>query len=290
MKVIVFLLVLLEMQRVIQNQPFPGTGELPMTRRPPKRELEYWCTYARSCDFCWNCRHGVCKNKVFEKHPLIKKNDYIQICRVSRYGEKCSYFTDSKIRRFHIMSCTNPTYYDWFDELMQVKEDRIIDVENIKHTCLCMVATIALMVYIRKQYSRMRMQAATRLLIFLGIYLLLGILMTNIIMNLPLSTDNPMQMRRPPKEDLKFWCTYAKHCDFCWTCKDGMCKNKVFKDHPTIIENDYIVNCTVSRWHDRCMYEAHFRIHYQHNMNCSQPTELEWFTALKRHVINQDDL
>lgn len=73
MKVIVFLLVLAVMQPVIQSQSFPGTGELPMTRRPPKRELEYWCTYAKSCDFCWNCRHGVCKNKVLKNTLSSKK-------------------------------------------------------------------------------------------------------------------------------------------------------------------------------------------------------------------------
>nr|P0C9J5.1 RecName: Full=Protein MGF 360-3L [African swine fever virus Malawi LIL 20/1] len=264
---------------------------LPSTRHPPKEELPYWCTYVKNCDFCWDCQNDICKNKITNESISINS---IVNCRVTRDSpsQSCFYEISVKMPNHHSMECSHPRPYTG-NEIFMEKWGGGGDYWPIiiRHCCFYLVFSIAFVGYIVFVYNKnLHLNTTMKLLALLSILIWLSQPALNRPLSIFYMKQNLPRTYTPPVRELEYWCTYAKHCDFCWTCKDGMCKNKVFRDHPIITQNDYIVNCTVSRWHDRCMYEAHFRIHYQHNMNCSQPKDLEWFIELKRHVINQDDL
>ncbi|XAJ03408.1 hypothetical protein [African swine fever virus] len=85
----------------LPNQP---DGQLRPTEEPPENELEYWCTYMESCQFCWDCQDGNCINKV--DGSVIYKNEFVRPCSVSRWMNKCMYDLNKGI--YHTMNCSQP--------------------------------------------------------------------------------------------------------------------------------------------------------------------------------------
>ncbi|WRY69281.1 pMGF110-6L [African swine fever virus] len=79
-------------------------GQLRPTEDPPEEELEYWCAYMESCQFCWDCQDGNCINKI--DGSVIYKNEYVRPCSVSRSMDKCMYDLNKGI--YHSMSCSDP--------------------------------------------------------------------------------------------------------------------------------------------------------------------------------------
>ncbi|XAJ03407.1 hypothetical protein [African swine fever virus] len=88
------------------------------------------------------------------------------------------------------------------------------------------------------------------LVIFLG---LLGLLANQVLglPNQPAGQLHPTD--NPPKEELGYWCTYMENCKFCWNCQNGLCEGKL--ENTTILENEYVQSCIVSRWLNKCMYD-----------------------------------
>ncbi|WNL53108.1 pMGF110-11La [African swine fever virus] len=117
MKLLALLCILIWLSQPGLNRPlsiFYTKQNLPRTYTPPVRELEYWCTYGKHCDFCWECRNGICKNKVWDDMPLIKQNDYISQCSIARYFDRCMYFIKPKSPYIHYMDCSQPIVYKGF--------------------------------------------------------------------------------------------------------------------------------------------------------------------------------
>ncbi|QIM07128.1 pMGF 110-13L_1 [African swine fever virus] len=111
MKLFVLLSILVWLAQPVLNRPlsiFYTKQILPRTYTPPMRELEYWCTYGKHCDFCWDCKNGICKNKVLDNMPLIVQNDYISKCSITRFIDRCMYFIEPKIPYIHYMNCSLP--------------------------------------------------------------------------------------------------------------------------------------------------------------------------------------
>ncbi|QZK26696.1 MGF-110-8L [African swine fever virus] len=92
--------------------------------------------------------------------------------------------------------------------------------------------------------------------------------------------EDLLPTRYPPKHELVYWCTYANQCDFCWECVHGICRNRIQADWPVIHQNDWIINCTVSRWLNKCMYDLGQGI--DHVMVCSQPKHWNPYKILKK--------
>ncbi|QST88075.1 MGF_110-5L-6L [African swine fever virus] len=177
-------------------------GQLRPTEEPPEEELEYWCAYMESCQFCWDCQDGTCINKI--DGSVIYKNEYVKSCLVSRWLDKCMYDLDKGI--YHTMNC-----------------NQVLGLPN---------------------------QPAGQLH----------------------PTDNP------PQEELEYWCTYTENCKFCWNCQNGLCEGKL--ENTTILENEYVQSCIVSRWLNKCMYDLGQGI--QHVMACSEPKPWNPYKILKR--------
>ncbi|AKO62691.1 pBA71-U104L [African swine fever virus] len=70
----------------------------------------------------------------------------------------------------------------------------------------------------------------------------LGLLLAGLTSLQGFSTDNLLE------EELRYWCQYVKNCRFCWTCQDGLCKNKVLKDMSSVQEHSYpMEHCMIHR-------------------------------------------
>ncbi len=264
--------VLLGLFSLILAQQLP---DLPRTQHPPKRELKYWCTYVPQCDFCWDCQNGICKNKIMETQ-LIDSNHSIVNCRVSRNSETqtCFYEISSKMPNHFSMSCSHPTPYIGNEIFMKKVGGDYMTLLTLKQYCLYFIISIAFAgCFVYAVRKNLRLNTTIKLLTLLSILVYLA----QPVLNRPLSIFYTKQFLprtyTPPTRELDYWCTYAKHCDFCWECRKGICKNKVLDDMPPfIIQNDYINKCSIARYFDRCMYFIEPKIPYIHYMNCSLPT------------------
>uniref|UniRef100_A0A6G7KTP7 p110_11L n=1 Tax=African swine fever virus TaxID=10497 RepID=A0A6G7KTP7_ASF len=248
--------------------------DLPRTQHPPKSELSYWCTYVPQCDFCWDCQDGICKNKITESR-FIDSNHSIVNCRVFRDSktQSCLYEISSKMPNHFNMECLHPRPYTGNEIFMRTWGGVIIGQLSIKQFCLYFIIGIAYTgCFVCALCKNLRLRTTMKLFILLSILVWLA----QPVLNRPLSIFYTKQILprtyTPPMRELEYWCTYGKHCDFCWDCKNGICKNKVLDDMPLIVQNDYISKCSITRFIDRCMYFIEPKIPYIHYMNCSLPT------------------
>ncbi|UCX53297.1 pMGF 110-11L [African swine fever virus] len=97
---------------------------------------------------------------------------------------------------------------------------------------------------------------------------LLGLLLGYSVLILAHELPDLSITQHPPKEELPYWCTYVKNCDFCWDCQNGICKNKITNE--SILMNS-IVNCRVNRDSWGCFYEISVKMPNHHSMECSHP-------------------
>lgn len=119
----VLILVLLGGGIILQAAPIRKLEDLLPTRYPPEHELVYWCTYANQCDFCWECVHGICRNRIQADWPVIHQNDWIINCTVSRWNGICSYYEGPRNHTDHQMDCANPTSHTYpHREYMKIYE------------------------------------------------------------------------------------------------------------------------------------------------------------------------
>nr|P26705.1 RecName: Full=Protein MGF 110-5L; Flags: Precursor [African swine fever virus LIS57]AAA42716.1 LIS121-1 protein [African swine fever virus] len=110
------------------------------------------------------------------------------------------------------------------------------------------------------------------LVIFLGILGLLANQVSSQLVGQLHSTENPSE------NELEYWCTYMECCQFCWDCQNGLCVHKL--GNTTILENEYVHPCIVSRWLNKCMYDLGQGI--DHVMVCSQPKHWNPYKILKK--------
>ncbi|QXP49948.1 MGF 110-3L [African swine fever virus] len=103
---VVFLGILGLLANQVVGLPTQAGGHLRSTDNPPQEELGYWCTYMESCKFCWECAHGICKNRVNNSMPLIIENSYLTTCEVSRWYNQCTYGEGNG--HYHVMDCSDP--------------------------------------------------------------------------------------------------------------------------------------------------------------------------------------
>ncbi|CAN10105.1 MGF 110-11L [African swine fever virus Benin 97/1] len=107
MKLLALLCILIWLSQPGLNRPlsiFYMKQNLPRTYTPPIRELEYWCTYGKHCDFCWECRNGICKNKVWDDMSSVQEHSYpMEHCMIHR---QCKYIRDGPIFQ---VECTMQT-------------------------------------------------------------------------------------------------------------------------------------------------------------------------------------
>ncbi|WKV30040.1 MGF_110-14L [African swine fever virus] len=61
----------------------------------------------------------------------------------------------------------------------------------------------------------------------------LGLLLGYSVLILAHELPELPRTQHPPKEELPYWCTYVKNCDFCWDCQNGIC---------TLLKNYYSKN------------------------------------------------
>ncbi|XAJ03406.1 hypothetical protein [African swine fever virus] len=104
---VIFLAILGLLANQVFGLPAKNAGHLYSTENPPEEELGFWCTYMESCRFCWDCEHGICKNKVNESMPWIIENSYLTTCAVSRWYDQCMY-EEGNAKHYHTMDCSNP--------------------------------------------------------------------------------------------------------------------------------------------------------------------------------------
>nr|CAI4208818.1 unnamed protein product [African swine fever virus] len=253
--------------------------ELPRTQHPPKEELPYWCTYVKNCDFCWDCQNGICKNKITNESNSMNS---IVNCIVNRNSWGCFYEISVKMPNHHNMECSHPRPYTGNEIFMEKWGGGgggdywpII----IRHCCFYLVFSIVFVGYIVfAYYKNLHLNTTMKLLALLCILIWLSQPGLNRPLSIFYMKQNLPRTYTPPIRELEYWCTYGKHCDFCWECRNGICKNKVWDDMPLIKQNDYISQCSIARYFDRCMYFIKPKSPYIHYMDCFQPTAYKGFS------------
>ncbi len=173
---------------------------LDLTRTPPEKELEYWCTYANHCRFCWDCQDGICKNKVFENHSPILENDYIANCSVFRHNEFCTYYVTS-IKPHEVYRTECPQHnHEWHEAVIR-KWQKLLTYGFYLVGCV-LVAN-----YIRKR--------SLQTIIYLMVLLVIFFLLSQLMLYRELDAKKHKIGSIPPERELEHWCTHGKYCDFC---------------------------------------------------------------------------
>nr|CAD7112223.1 MGF 110-12L CDS [African swine fever virus] len=141
------------------------TYQLPTTQHPPKEELAYWCTYAKSCDFCWDCQNDTCINKVINESSSITS---IVNCRVTRDSQSCFYDISVKIPNHHSMECSYPRLYE-HEMFMEKWRDEYWPI-IIKQCCFYLVFSFAFAGCVAFAICKnLRLRTTIKLLILLSI-------------------------------------------------------------------------------------------------------------------------
>ncbi len=199
-------------------------------------------------------------------------------CIVNRNSWGCFYEISVKMPNHHNMECSHPRPYTG-NEIFMEKWGGDYWPIIIRHCCFYLVFSIVFVGYIVfAYYKNLHLNTTMKLLALLCILIWLSQPGLNRPLSIFYMKQNLPRTYTPPIRELEYWCTYGKHCDFCWECRNGICKNKVWDDMPLIKQNDYISQCSIARYFDRCMYFIKPKSPYIHYMDCFQPTAYKGFS------------
>lgn len=242
---------------------------LERTSTPPEKELGYWCTYANHCRFCWDCQDGICRNKAFKNHSPILENDYIANCSIYRRNDFCIYhITSIKPHKTYRTECPQHINHERHEADIR-KWQKLLTYGFYLAGCILAVN------YIRKR--------SLQTVMYLLVFLVISFLLSQLMLYGELKDKKHKIGSIPPKRELEHWCTHGKYCNFCWDCQNGICKNKAFKNHPPIGENDFIrYDCWTTHLPNKCSYEKIYKHFDTHIMECSQPTHFKWYDNLMK--------